>query len=71
MLLRPLFLLLATLLLASCGGSETNGEAESSPPVATRAGSAPDISGAGLDGEALGVEDFAGKPVFVNVWSSW
>lgn len=56
---------LAALAVAGCGGAE-----ESAPPgQTTRA--APEIEGISLDGERLSLEDFRGRPVFVNVWSSW
>ena len=64
--LRPILVLLAALLLAGCGSSDADVQTP-----APSAKSAPDISGAGLDGEALSLADFRGKPVFVNVWSSW
>ena len=69
MVLRSLLLVLAGLVLAGCGGNQS----EVKPPAAAtaHAGPIPDLSGTGLDGEALSLADFAGKPVFVNVWSSW
>ncbi len=79
MRILPAVVLLALLALVGCGGSEsgssspvaTTAEAGGDPAPHSSAGSGPDISGTGLDGEALSVEDFRGKPVFVNVWSSW
>ena len=32
---------------------------------------APAIEGVTIDGERLSLADFRGRPVFVNVWSSW
>jgi hypothetical protein len=32
---------------------------------------APHVSGRTLDGRPLSLEQFRGRPVFVNVWSSW
>jgi peroxiredoxin len=32
---------------------------------------APEISGRSLDGETISLGDFRGRPVVVNVWSSW
>ncbi|MEJ7566641.1 MAG: hypothetical protein WKF41_00075 [Gaiellaceae bacterium] len=81
MMLRPILVLLAALALAGCGAGDSDVQ-----PSATAAGTtvetgaeaetpaangSPDISGSGLDGEALSIADFRGKPVFVNVWSSW
>jgi hypothetical protein len=71
MLLRPFLLLLAALLVVGCGGGEADVQAESTGGPTASSGSASDLSGTGLDGEALDVADFAGMPVFVNVWSSW
>ncbi|MGI9113120.1 MAG: TlpA family protein disulfide reductase [Gaiellaceae bacterium] len=74
--------MLAALVVAGCGGNESSAPASSAATATTAAGGAeretatpagngPDISGVGLKGEALSVADFRGKPVFVNVWSSW
>jgi hypothetical protein len=59
--------LLAGLALAACGGEE------SSPGPATGVPEEPGVSLAGetLDGESLSLEEFRGKPLFVNVWASW
>jgi hypothetical protein len=65
----------AAVLLAGCGAStpETSepetSEPETSAPAGT--GSGPRIAGSGLDGTRVDVADLLGKPVFVNVWSSW
>jgi cytochrome oxidase Cu insertion factor (SCO1/SenC/PrrC family) len=32
---------------------------------------APAIAGESLDGEPLALADYRGRPVLVNVWSSW
>jgi hypothetical protein len=32
---------------------------------------APDISGVTLQGKRVALSDFRGRPVFINVWSSW
>jgi thiol-disulfide isomerase/thioredoxin len=68
---RLLALLGSLLLLAACGGGSDGGrQGEGS---ATGSASEPGISLSGetLDGESLSLEDFRGKPVFVNVWASW
>jgi hypothetical protein len=31
----------------------------------------PPIAGTTLDGKRLSLADFRGKPVLINVWSSW
>ena len=62
--------LAAALLLAGCGG---NDEAAAPPPPSptTAATATPEIAGETLDGEALSLGDLRGRPVVVNVWSSW
>ena len=32
---------------------------------------APPIAGTTLDGKRLALRELRGKPVFINVWSSW
>ena len=61
------FLALLSVAVAACGG-----EAESTAPAttATATATAP-VAGTTLDGEPISLDDFRGKPVFVNVWSSW
>jgi hypothetical protein len=79
---RPLALLLALLAITpalACGGSDED-SARPSPAVSSdrpghdRAGDrepAPAIVGVDLAGEAISLRDFRGRPVLVNVWSSW
>ena len=57
-------------LAAGCAAST---EKTSAPPTtaAASAGNGPGIAGAGLDGTRVDVADLRGRPVFVNVWSSW
>ncbi|MGH3010884.1 MAG: TlpA family protein disulfide reductase [Gaiellaceae bacterium] len=64
---RVVLALVAVLALAACGGDE------SSSGPATGAAAEPRVSLAGqtLDGESLSLEEFRGKPLFVNVWASW
>lgn len=68
--MRPLVLVvsaLAAVALAGCGGGTEEG---ASPPAqATRP--APEVEGLTLDGERLSLDSFRGRPVLVNVWSSW
>jgi len=74
-------LLLATALIlvaAGCGGT-TDQEAAprvvppetSEPPPDAERPQAPPIEGRTLEGEALSLADLRGRPVLVNVWSSW
>ena len=59
-------LILGTVLvLAACGS-----DAAEAPPQST-ARPAPEIAGTTLDGRRLALSSFRGKPVVVNVWSSW
>jgi hypothetical protein len=66
--MRPLAIALAlcTLALAGCGG----GQEEATPPPTTEAPRGT-IAGTGLDGEPVSIADLRGRPVLVNVWSSW
>ena len=84
--MRALLLMLALCALGAsgCGGED---EPSASPPPGTTttttttteavpedgAGrpAAPPIEGVSLDGEPMSLADFAGRPVLVNVWSSW
>lgn len=76
--MRALGLLLAlgALVAAGCGGGTGTEEAAAPadttpPPEAAKRLPAPPIEGVSLDGERISLADFRGKPVFVNVWSSW
>ena len=51
------------LLLAACGSS-SGGEAHTGQP-------APAIKGTTLDGAALDLAAYRGKPIVVNFWASW
>jgi len=64
---RLLALVVLALLATACGGAT---EPESAATVATSGGGT-EVAGETLDGERLSLADFRGKPVFVNVWSSW
>jgi len=71
----------AAVLLVGCGGSQPEAsqpETTQSEPGATStsapsepAGNVPEIAGTALDGKALDVTEYRGRPLFVNVWSSW
>jgi cytochrome oxidase Cu insertion factor (SCO1/SenC/PrrC family) len=72
-------LALSALVAAGCGGSGAMEEAtpttatttaQATPANASRP-PAPAIEGTALDGRRISLADFRGRPVFVNVWSSW
>ncbi len=82
--MRALVLVLSAVALAvaACGGErstqETTPAAPEPPPVETEEPGgdptrpeAPPVAGTTLDGEELALADFRGRPVLVNVWSSW
>ncbi len=70
-------LVLAVLVLASCGAAEPGDtDATSARAGITRVDPAdrkpaPDIRGDDLDGSPLSLASFKGKVVVVNVWGSW
>lgn len=61
---RLALLAVVTLALAACG----SGERAAQPATTDGAGG---FSGTTLDGETISLGDFRGRPVLVNVWSSW
>jgi hypothetical protein len=63
---RVLIVVGLVVLLAGCGGGSDGGRTAVPAPTSTSA-----VSGATLDGEAISLDDFRGRPVLVNVWSSW
>lgn len=71
-----LLALLAIAAVAGCGSETDEAVAppaavtESRPPEKTRE-AAPALSGVTLDGDAIALGDFRGRPVLINVWSSW
>jgi cytochrome oxidase Cu insertion factor (SCO1/SenC/PrrC family) len=67
--MRVAVLLALAIALAACGGEAETTQPETTP--ATTAAGASAVSGTTLDGEPISLDDFRGKPVFVNVWSSW
>lgn len=42
-----------------------------SPPANAAREAAPPLEGVSLDGTTIALGDFRGRPVLVNVWSSW
>jgi cytochrome oxidase Cu insertion factor (SCO1/SenC/PrrC family) len=75
--MRVAALLALVLAVAGCGGeSETTAPATTQTTAATATQGPPSeattpVEGTTLDGEPISLADFRGKPVFVNVWSSW
>ena len=71
-----LLALLAMATVAGCGSETDESVApaatvtESVPPETTRE-KAPALSGVTLDGTPITLGDFRGRPVLINVWSSW
>jgi hypothetical protein len=76
-LVRAVALLLSVgaLLLAGCGNGDDEAATPPVDPSTTPATSdrppAPPIAGTALEGEPVALADFRGRPVLVNVWSSW
>ena len=69
---------LFAVLAAACGSGEetspptTTTTTESAPPQESSSRPpAPAIEGTTLDGEAISLAELRGRPVLVNVWSSW
>jgi cytochrome oxidase Cu insertion factor (SCO1/SenC/PrrC family) len=63
---------------AGCGSaedqsapSEQTTTATESPTNGSRREAAPPLAGDSLDGSRIALADFRGRPVLVNVWSSW
>jgi cytochrome oxidase Cu insertion factor (SCO1/SenC/PrrC family) len=58
-------------LVAGCGGAPN----EATPPAETTTENvgepAPSVEGVTLDGARVSLAELQGRPVFVNVWSSW
>ena len=71
-----LLALLAMAAVAGCGSETDEAVApsatltESTPPATTRE-TAPPLSGVTLDGDTVTLGDLRGRPVLINVWSSW
>ena len=71
-----LLALLALAAVVGCGSETDEAVApsatvtESTTPQTTRE-TAPALSGVTLDGDAITLGDFRGRPVLINVWSSW
>lgn len=71
---RVLALTLLLVVLGALARGQTNSEGQ--PPLgefipASRPLPAPTVEFADLDGKAVSLSDFAGKPVLVNLWATW
>ena len=70
--------LVVAAIAAGCGSSDeqtaspqlTTTSTEAVPSTPTR-DAAPPLSGESLAGELITLGDFRGRPVMINVWSSW
>jgi cytochrome oxidase Cu insertion factor (SCO1/SenC/PrrC family) len=68
---------LVTVIASGCGGSKDEAAPETTEPTRTTTEArserppAPPITGLSLGGESISLEDFRGRPVLINVWSSW
>ena len=67
---------LAMVAVAGCGSETDDAAAPSatvteSTPQGTSRETAPALAGVTLDGDAITLGDFHGRPVLINVWSSW
>ena len=68
--MRTALLLALVAALAGCGGASESAPAEETAAPTSTAG-APRVAGTTLDGKRISLDDFRGRPVLVNVWSSW
>lgn len=76
-MLRAAAVLVLLVVASGCGSAER----QTTPPETTTATppapldpsrtTAPALSGETLDGDAIALGDFRGRPVLINVWSSW
>ncbi|MBA2741191.1 MAG: hypothetical protein H0U46_04180 [Actinobacteria bacterium] len=65
--MKSLWLTVATLLALAAAGC--GGDTDSATKTPDRP--APKIEGVTIEGDRLSLADLQGRPVFVNVWSSW
>ena len=75
--LAPGVVALALVVLGTACGTG-NGDSTVATPTTTESSpdgrlreAAPNIDGTTLEGEAIALGDFRGRPVMINVWSSW
>jgi cytochrome oxidase Cu insertion factor (SCO1/SenC/PrrC family) len=67
--MRVALLLALLLAVAGCGGETVSGTTTAA--TETTAAGTSRVAGTTLDGKRISLADFRGKPVLVNVWSSW
>ena len=75
--LAPAVVLALVMLGTGCGAG--SGDSTVATPTTTTESSsgkrfreaAPNVAGTTLEGEAIALGDFRGRPVMINVWSSW
>jgi hypothetical protein len=70
--------LLALAVATGCGSSDEQtappeqATTSAEPPAAASTREpAPPLSGESLSGETIALQDFRGRPLLINVWSSW
>jgi cytochrome oxidase Cu insertion factor (SCO1/SenC/PrrC family) len=73
---RALTYVVALCALFSVGCGSGTGEEAGAPTTSTLSDAssrsqAPAIDGISLEGKQMSLDDFRGRPVLVNVWSSW
>ena len=68
---RLALLALAALVLTGCGSASEAMEPEAAPPAPAAPGGGDAITGTDLDGEPVSFAAFRGRPLLVNIWSSW
>lgn len=65
-------LALISIVAAGCGGdAAAPPPAPTSPETSAGRPPAPPLAGTSLTGGQIALEGFRGRPVLVNVWSSW
>ena len=75
--LAPGVVVLALVVLGTgCGAGSGDSTVATATTIESSSGerlreAAPNIVGTTLDGEAIALGDFRGRPVMINVWSSW
>lgn len=63
--------LLVAVVAVGCGGSDEQTTSADMPASTPTREAAPSLSGQSLGGEPITLGDFRGRPVMINVWSSW